>query len=459
MQNHLSNIRSFFRSIFFLVSVALKNNFSSVLHSLLAMGVGSILQVLSAILLSSLIAEDSVRLLDEILPIWAVDQFRMLSVFSKLMVITCAYFVSTLMNYFGERILLGSSKNLTQSLTEIALEKLQRVEVLQKLNNRQYTPGDLTSLFNAGSIFAGRAFRLSMKSVQPILVSVVLVVLLFILEPAVTSIVIVHFVVLLVAQYFLNLRAARITERYANHSTAATLDVGSLLESAIDNFGTDDNMPDLSDSSGWQRYHKLFYRRLQILEDSRLVGGIIKAILIIVVSSYFFARVDLMEPTEVSVLISFVVILVVFLLTVQTVFSNINSISIIYPRLHELLEFIATDRASTKNAMVENGIFLSYFDGDSAMSSKLNPGCSIYIYSKSGINVRTRLIVLSKLVTGFREHSATKIIFRCFKADNSEYDPDGINIYFLEYQQRNKSGTNLVFEADAITFRLLKTTH
>jgi ABC-type multidrug transport system fused ATPase/permease subunit len=385
-----------FRRIFsYIVKQSLTNALTTHVYTATILIAGGILQVIALLQITLLLkaGSGSTGIASSLpLPLWFKDISIPFMVGVAL--ITGTFLIAALCTYSGESRVLKLATDLEETLIKNFLNFLATREGLFTIIRKQVPIADLYILLLSSPRLAGRILRLQFALIQPVLKSTVLLVALLVLDWQTTLAVVGLLIILSIAQYKVNIRAVRYSRQFNKSNKEVKRFLKPKIGLAITGNDTVRGITDDISENELYKQNKLDYRmRLQVTEESKLASNVTKAaiVLLLLTSATNFGQ-NLSVPVLTS-LLSYALILVFFLISVQATLACLTSMSRFYSRVSLYFKFIYGD--DCQQQLSKEDMYVSVLSKDQQLTKVyLNTTTTLFVKSQQKNLIKTHISLL-----------------------------------------------------------------
>lgn len=256
---------------------------------------------------------------------------------SGAILIFCTFLIGALFTFTGHSLVLRLATDLEKKLTINLFNLVKIQDVISKIFSNRSTKSKLYKSLLSSTRLSGRILRMQLALIQPLLQSVVLMTVLMIMNLKVTIYILLATIALSTIQYLISIRAVKFSRKFEKSNRESK----DFLKSKIQLILNDNNVKNLSSNilknKSFQESKSDYRMRIQVTEESKLASSIIKAciIFILLVTMTKWGS-DISVPT-LKTLFNYALILVFFLISLQTLLALITSINRFYPQVREYI--------------------------------------------------------------------------------------------------------------------------
>lgn len=353
-----TRIKSYLQIFVFIGTTNLK---SYPLKNLLAISLlimGGALQVVALLGISLLLNSDHAETLPLNINLFATATLPLPSFTIGAIIITGIFILAALFTFLGERLVLVLTTYLEENLAIKFFNYIGSPASFGIIANKESFP-QLLKILLGSTRAAGRILRLEFSLIQPFFKAILLLYILLSLKAGVTLTVLLILLISGIAQYIINLRASLYSRQFDESVLLSKTFLKSLLQTSIFSISAKNNAAsDIKNNPHFQKNKNDYRLRLQVTEESKFASSIVKAsiILYILLSLTDYGNISEQSIAEV---LSFSLLLIFFLTSVQTILACLTGISRFYPKTQNYIRLVL-DKTHQNNLVSRDKLSLPY---------------------------------------------------------------------------------------------------
>lgn len=369
---------------------------------------GGLLQVLALLLITFLLSGDANKtsLLIPSFPLATWLEASSMSFMQTASLLTSIFVLSAFCTYWAETRVLKLATELELKLSKNLFNYLGTKSGAMQIIEKKHSLLDLIKILTSSTRLAGRVLRLQYALIQPLLKAMVLLGMLLMMDWGITLSILGFIFLLGIVQYNINLRAVKYSNQFEQSNTAARRLVKSYLESALLNLG-----------SKSEKTHNFFYEedillnkksyqmRVQVTEESMLMSNLAKAVIIFFLLATITEFGMLQSQQVMETLLSYALVLLVFLLSIRSTLACLTNISRFYPQLSRYINLVCGS-CPTISALDTNCLFIPIFSKQGKpLKLYLRETALLLIVCPPSQVANTHIGILSSIIKGSPQKS------------------------------------------------------
>ena len=333
-------IINFLKVFHFVINWSLKNSKIKHFSTFILLILGTMLNIIAILQITLLLNNSSeIFSINSYIPnVLVLDNLSNSFMYSSIFIFS-SFSIGAILTYLGNSQVLLLATNLEKKLTINILNLLSNYVSILNIVPFEKKREKLKQLIISSPRLAGRILRIQSFFFLTLLKSIVFLTVLTFMNWKITILSLSVFLFVIPFQYLINIRAVKFSKKFDKSNFESKKFLTSIIDEIINGNISNNNIKNISNNKFFQQNKIDYQMRLKTVEESRLVSNISKAIILV----FIFVTItnfgnDLSFGT-LQGLLSYVLLLLVFLLSTKDLIAQITNISRFYSQVREYVVF------------------------------------------------------------------------------------------------------------------------